>query len=152
MPKRTAAIKAGYSPKSAGTQASQMLATQQVQDYLAPFLQREAAEVAIERDLVRRRLVGFISADLTAMFDDEWNLLPKAEIPKKVRALIQAVKKWQSEEQGTSVSVKILSQLDAIKAYLRFFPEAEKKADDLAEAAEHVETSLEELIKRLESK
>jgi len=39
-----------------------------------------------------------------------------------------------------------------MKAYLRFFPEAEKKAEDLAEAAEQVESSLEDLIKRLEAK
>lgn len=151
MPKRVAAIKAGYSAKSAASQASQMLALPVVQEFLQTHYKREAAEVAIERELVRKKLLGFILSDLSAIFDNDWALLPKDQIPKKVRALIVAVKKWESEEQGSSVSVKIQSQLDAIKAYLRFFPEAEKKSDDLEEVAEQVETDIDALIKRLEA-
>lgn len=150
MPKKRAAIKAGYSAKTAASQASQMLATEHVQEYLKAHYERESAVVAIERERVRKRLLDFILADMTAVFDDDWNLLSKRDIPAKVRALILSVKKWQSEEQGESVSVKMLSQLDAIKAYLRFFPETEKKAEDLSEAAEQVEASFEELIQKLE--
>ena len=152
LPKRLAAIKAGYSPASAATQASQMLATVPVQEYLQERYRRESVEVDIERELIRKRLVGMIMCDGTRAFDDDWELLAKDLIPKAVRRLVLAVKVWEDKEQGRSVSVKLLNQLDAIKTYLRFFPEAEKKADDLADAAEQVETSLEELIKRLESK
>lgn len=151
MPKRVAAVKAGYAAKSAATQASQMLALPAVQEFLQAHYKREQSEVAIERELVRRKLLGFILSDLSAIFDNDWTLLPKDQIPKKVRALIVAVKKWESAEQGASVSVKIQSQLDAIKVYLRFFPEAEKKAEALEEVAERIETDIDALIKRLEA-
>lgn len=150
LPKKRAAIKAGYSAKTAASQASQMLQLQHVQDYLQMHYERDASEVAIEREIVRKTLMNYITADLSAYFDDEWNLLPKIQVPKRIRELVLAVKKWSSEEQGESVSVKLPNKLDAIKAYLRFFPVAEKKAEDLADAAEQVETSLEELIARLE--
>lgn len=152
MPKKQAAIKAGYSPKSAQTWAAQMLATPHVQEYLQSYYRREAAEVEIERERIRKRLIDMIFADATEIFDDEWQPRDKKAIPLKVRRLILAVKSWESEEQGRSVSVKLHNQLDAMKAYLRFFPEAEKKAEDLAEAAEQVGNELEDLIKRLESK
>lgn len=150
FPKKVAAVKAGYSPQSAASQASQMLGRQHVQDYLKDHYERESAVVAIEREQVRKRLLNYIMADLSAVYDDEWNLRSKKDIPRKVRALIVSVKKWQSEDQGQSVSVKLMNQLDAIKAYLRFFPETEKKAEDLTEAADQVESSFEELIQKLE--
>jgi hypothetical protein len=152
LSKKQAAIKAGYSATSAQTWASQMLATVPVQEYLQAHYRRESAEVEIERERIRKRLVDTIFADATRAFGDDWAPLEKKDIPRSVRRLILAVKVWESEEQGKSVSVKLLNQLDAIKTYLRFFPEAENKADDLAEAAEQVETTLEDLIKRLETK
>lgn len=150
MPKRVAAVKAGYSPKSAGAQASQMLALPAVQEFLQAHYKREAIEAEIQRERVRSLMLNMIFCDQTKAFDDNWQVLDKSEMPASVRKLILAVKIWESTEQGRSVSVKLERKLDVIKAYLKLFPPTEQKAENLGEAAEQVEADFEELIKKLE--
>lgn len=150
MPKRVAAVKAGYAAKSAATQASQMLALPAVQEFLQDHYRRESIEVEIQRERIRNLMLNMIFCDQTKAFDDRWQVLDKSQMPASVRRLVLAVKVWESQEQGRSVSVKMERKLDVIKAYIKLFPQADQKNEDLGEVAEQVEADFEELIKKLE--
>lgn len=148
--KKKSAVAAGYSPKSAQSLASQILAREDVREYLLAQCQRQEYEVALDREILRKKLMGIATAHAPDAFDETWQLLDKSAMPKNVAKLLIGVKVWEGE-QGRSVSAKLVHPLDPIKLYFKLFPEAEKKAEDLSEAAEQVQTSWEDLIRRLES-
>lgn len=150
MSGKTAAIKAGYSKKSAKQQACDLMGLPLVQEYLQEHTQRRGVEAKIERQCIIKKLVELTKVDPTDAFDDQWNLREKAEIPRKIKRTLASVKVWQSE-QGKSVSVRFITQLDAITRYLKLIPEQADKAEDLGEAAEQAEIKLEELLRKIES-
>lgn len=149
--KQQAAAAAGFDKKNAPFGASRMLQRPRVKAYLQSLYKRDEDEAAIDRERIRARLLGMALADPSDAFEEDWEMKPKSRWPKALRFLLVGIKKWDGE-QGTSISSKISTPLDAMKAYLRFFPEVAQKAADLSEAAEKVQINWEELITRLETK
>lgn len=119
-----AAIKAGYSEKTAKTIATQNLSKLHLQKYLKdktdPIL--EALGVSHERLIKKLRDQAF--TNLTDLVDDDWNLLKPSEIPKHFHAALAGVEieeriLMQEGEAGTVLNRKTKYKLkDNIKPLL----------------------------------
>lgn len=88
---QNAAIRAGYSEKSAKTQASTMLADPDIQARIADLNQERLARVQVESDTVLRELLRIATSDIGEAFDDSGRLKPLKEIPTDVRRAIQSI-------------------------------------------------------------
>lgn len=76
-----AAIRAGYSPKTAGEQAARLLANVRVSTAVAEAKAARSHRTNIDADWVLTRLAREAEADLADIYDDNGNLLPVKEWP-----------------------------------------------------------------------
>lgn len=111
-----AAKKAGYSEKTARNIANQNLAKLHIKKYLddktAPLM--EALGITQDRILKKLRDIAF--TDLSDLTDDDWNLLPKSQIPKEFHSALGSVEidekvLMQEGEAGLVVNRKIKYRL-----------------------------------------
>lgn len=148
---RDAAIAAGYAANSAAVTASKLLAKPEVKEALSAYFKREAEQVAMDRERLRQRLMSLAMAEAHEVFNNDWTLKPKNTIPPDVLRLIVSARSWDTPDQGKGASAKLLNPTEPIRTYLKLFPEVAAQEENLQEAAEMVESTLEELIQRLES-
>lgn len=80
-----AAIRAGYSARTAGWQGPQLLGKTHVAAAIAEQQAARAKRTQIDADWVLRRLAGEAEADLADLYDDGGNLLPMREWPMVFR-------------------------------------------------------------------
>ena len=86
-----AAIRAGYSPKSAAAQASTLLRVPKVQAAIAAAqgARAQKTDITAERVLLELKRIAFV--DVAKAFNAEGNLLKPLEMPEDVRAALQGV-------------------------------------------------------------
>ena len=97
---KQAAIRAGYSPKTAESQASRLLRNVKVRAAIDAALAKAAERVEVKTDDILRELKRLAFVDLGGAYDDLGNLLPIKEIPEDVRRAIVGVKVFE-EFEGT---------------------------------------------------
>jgi hypothetical protein len=152
MGKREAAIEAGYPEASAHQRATEILSRPHVKELLQSVYHREEQEVLTARAVIERQLFQMATTDAAAqIFDDDWGLRPKSEVPESVTRMVISCRTWDSPEQGRGGSVKLINRLDAMKAYLKLFPAPQSQAESLEEAAAQVEADIEALIAKFEA-
>lgn len=86
-----AAIRAGYSEKSARYQASKMLARDDVQAHIAELQQARSDRCGVQADDVIRQLVRMGFADVRKLFTPEGQLRPVHELDDDTAAAIQSI-------------------------------------------------------------
>lgn len=151
MAKGDAAVAAGYAESSASAAASRMLQQPKVKQALQEFYKREEEQVLADRERLRRRLMALAMADPSELYDDAWNLRDKINVPPAVRGLVINARKWDSLEQGSGSSAKVMHPLEIIKAYLKLFPApTETNSGSLEDAAAEVEREMDELLERIQ--
>ena len=110
-----AAIKAGYSPKTANPQAAQVLAKLSIQKYLKNETDPLMEALGITQEKILKRLADIAFTDLSDLTDDDWNLLNKSQIDKKHHAAMGAVeideKILMQNEGGQLINRKIKYRL-----------------------------------------
>ncbi len=149
--KQKAALTAGCKQASAHVQATRWLALPRVQSAIREFHEREAWQVSIDREKIRRRLMDAALADPSEVFSEDWELRDKSEVPKAVRRLVVSARKWSNPDQGSGSQVKLASPLEAAKAYLKLFPVVEEDGGlDLNAIGQEVEAEMEDLIQMFE--
>lgn len=77
-----AAIRAGYSGRSARKSANDLLQKPAIQTAIASELDARIKRVKVDADWVLNRLVDEADADLADLYDDSGNLLPVKQWPK----------------------------------------------------------------------
>lgn len=77
-----AAIRAGYSPRSAATQACRLLKNPLVVKYIEASMREREEAVKIDAQYVLTRLADQTEADFADIFDDNGELLPLKDWPK----------------------------------------------------------------------
>lgn len=129
-----AAIAAGYSEKSARSQASKLLAMPEIQDRI-DFLNRERqARVQITSDMILLELLKIARTDIGQAFDVNGNMKPINEIPEDVRRAIQAIEvdelfEGQGHERtqvGLTKKIKFwdkVKSLELLGKHLKLFTE-----------------------------
>jgi len=86
-----AAIRAGYSARTAGEQAPRLLANVRIQAFVAQLRAEQAQRLNIEADVVLRELLYLARSDLGELFDEAGQLRPLAEIPEHARRAIASI-------------------------------------------------------------
>jgi len=115
-----AAIRAGYSPKSATAQASLLLTKSDVQAAIADGQAKRVAKIEIRADTVLRELARLALADIAQAFDEEGALRPIRDMPEDVR---RAISSYEVDADG-KVKVKFWSKpqtLESLGKHLRLF-------------------------------
>lgn len=101
-----AAIRAGYSARTANEQAARLLADVSVRSAVEKAKAERAARTGIDADWVLRRLRDEAEADLADMYDDAGNLLPVREWPKIWRTGLVVGVETESERDGNDADGK----------------------------------------------
>ena len=109
-----AAIRAGYSPKSASVIAAQNLAKAKVESYVAKLLAARATKTATDAEYLLLRLREEMDADLADLFDDRGNLRSIHDWPLIWRqGLVAGIEvstvagRGEDEEETTITKIKL---------------------------------------------
>lgn len=142
---KQAAIRAGYSPKTAEAQASRLLSIAKVREAVDAAKIRQQDRLEIKADVILGELLRIARADLGAAFDDEGNLLPIKEIPEGTRRAISGIDVEElfegygreRERVGTTKKIRFwdkVSALEKLGKHLKLFVDRveHSASDDLA--------------------
>lgn len=102
-----AAIRAGYSPKTAASQASDLLRNPKVSAAVQQGVAERQQRVEVKADTVLRELLRIATVDLGAAYDDQGNLLPVKEMPEDVRRAISGIKVFEEFDGFGQDRVKV---------------------------------------------
>lgn len=142
-----AAIRAGYSKKTAAEQSTENLRKPHIRAFLDRALERREARLEIKSAAVLAELARIALADVGSAFDDAGNLLPIKQIPEDTRRAISGVdieELWEGrgderEHIGNLRKVKFwnkVASLEALGKHLNLFGEMQLHSipDDILEA------------------
>jgi phage terminase small subunit len=102
-----AAIRAGYSPRTAESQASRLLRHVKVASAVAEAQRRRLERVEVKSDDILRELLRIATVDLAEAYDEAGNLKPIQEIPKDVRRAIAGIKVFEEFDGFGKDRVKV---------------------------------------------
>lgn len=95
-----AALRAGYSPDSARTIASQLLAEAEVQDRIAELAEARNQALELDANLIIIELLRMLTADVAQAVDDQGRVKNIHEIPIDVR---RAISSFEVDTIGSGV-------------------------------------------------
>ena len=98
-----AAIRAGYSEKTAGSQSFDLLQKPEIQDAISQAKSERASETKIDAAWVLKRLAAEADADVADLYDEDGRLLPVNKWPKIWRQGLVAGLKTQVSEDGVAI-------------------------------------------------
>lgn len=86
-----AAIRAGYSEKTANEQASRLLADVNIQKEIERLKAERVERIQVNSDEILRELVRLSQSDIRKVFDEDGALRPMAEWPDAIAACVASV-------------------------------------------------------------
>lgn len=129
-----AAIRAGYSAKTADVQGPRLLGNAGVAARIDELKAARLKRVDMDADATLRRIADAVNADCADLYDDDLRMLHPRQMPKEVRALISSVK----HHPNGSVEVKFIDKAKALEMLARhhnlFDAENKGKANAVSEA------------------
>lgn len=132
-----AAIRAGYSPKTANEQGSQLLAKLSIQNRIAQLQAEQSRRTGVSADRVVRELAKIAFVNAADLIDPKTASL-KSDVSHDDLAAVQSVKVKTFGEDGLEQEVKLadkLRALDLLGKHLGMFNGASgDTTDQLAEA------------------
>lgn len=96
-----AAIRAGYSPKTARQQGARLLSDADVCSALADAKHKRIERVRVEADDVLREILKLATSDVRRLFDDAGRLLPPHQLPDEVAAAVSSIEVVTSRVPGS---------------------------------------------------
>ncbi len=109
-----AAIRAGYSPKTAQEQSSDLLSRPIVSSRVEALLAARNERTAITADTILQELRKIALSDIGEAFDESGQLKPIKEIPKEIRQAISSVESIEQYE-GSGRERKYIGELKKVK-------------------------------------
>lgn len=109
-----AAIRTGYSAKTANRIASKLLSKVDIQKKLTELRGKIAEETQITPAVILGELLRLAKADISQAFDDKGNLKPIHEIPEDVRRAISSVEIFE-EFSGSGKTREYIGQTKKLK-------------------------------------
>lgn len=119
-----AAIRAGYSAKTAEQQGPRLLGNAGVRAAIDARVAKRSERVEVKADDVLRELLRLGMSDPAGAFDDAGNLLPIRQMPLEVRRAIAGVEVRKDENGAVITKVKWWDKtkgLDLLGRHLRLF-------------------------------
>jgi phage terminase small subunit len=124
---KQAAIRAGYSAKTAEQIGSRLLRHVVVRAAIDAAMTRRAEKVGLSAESVLRQLQRMVEADIAQCFDEHGNLKPIHEIPVELRTAIASVESeelWEGRGEdrvriGSARKVKLWDKNSAIEKAMK---------------------------------
>ncbi|HXV97751.1 MAG TPA: terminase small subunit [Anaerolineae bacterium] len=118
-----AAIRAGYSPKTACEQASRLLANVNVNSFIDSMLQKVNDKAEIDAVWLRKHLAEILEADIADIMSPNGSYLPIPEWPKIWRQMLSGVEVkelWDGYGEdrykaGEIIKVKLIDRIRTIE-------------------------------------
>jgi len=111
-----AAIRAGYSPKTANEQASRMLAKVNVQKRIAELKEERNEKVDVNAEYVLKRLYEIDNLDIIDILNDSGDLLPIKQWPEAWRKSVNGIEVIQMKSQDEIIGyLKKVKGLDKVR-------------------------------------
>jgi phage terminase small subunit len=104
---KQAAIRAGYSPRSAEVTASKLLRVPKVAEAVRRANERRLDRVEVTADTVLRELLLIARTDLAQAYDENGHLRPIHDIPEECRRAIAGVKVFEEFDGVGADRVKV---------------------------------------------
>lgn len=116
-----AAIRAGYSLKTAQAQSSRMLSNVMVQGRVQQLMAEQNNRLNLTADVVLEELLLIAKSDISQAFDDAGNLFPLKEMPEGIRRVISGFEVLEEfEREGRTKNLigytKKIKSWDKVKA------------------------------------
>ena len=130
-----AAIRAGYSPKTAQEQSARLLSNVMVQNRLAQLQAEQSRRTGVSADRVVRELAKIAFANASALIDPETASV-KLDASRDDLAAIQSIKVKSFGEDGLEHEVKLadkLRALDLLGKHLGMYKDASEKENAAAQ-------------------
>ena len=108
---KQAAIRAGYSPRTAEGQASELLRLPKVRDALKAQLQKRLDKTGLRAERLDQELARIAFVDMGAAFGPDGDLLPIGEIPEDTRRALAGVEVEQHLVGGEEASVVLTKKV-----------------------------------------
>lgn len=127
-----AAIRAGYSEKTARKIANENLTKPDIQEYIQAQMNKRAAKIEITADRVLQEIAKMAFANVQDLYDEHGILKPISELPREVAAAVQSVKVNLTEACAVQ-EVKLWDKkgtLELLGKHLRLFSEKNQEDDD----------------------
>lgn len=109
-----AAIRAGYSQRSAAVQSARLLIKDNIKTKIDELKSKKSQKVQITAELVLGELLKLATADLSLAYDEHGNLKPIKDIPEAVRKCISSVESFE-EYQGAGKDRLYIGETKKIK-------------------------------------
>jgi phage terminase small subunit len=113
---KQAAIRAGYSEKTAPEQASRLLTNVNVQNRIQLGMNKRTKRTEIEADRIIRELARIGFSDTREIFNDDGNVKPVSQWPAHIARCIQSVEVLE-EYQGSGVDRQFIGYTKKIKLW-----------------------------------
>ncbi len=111
-----AAIRAGYSPKTANEQSAQLLAKLSIKSRVDELNNGIKDKLIITAERVLAELARLATMDIAKAFDGEGNLLDIKDMPEDVRRAIASIEVAESEVDGRITTTKKIKFWDKNKS------------------------------------
>lgn len=114
-----AAIRAGYSPRTAQEQSSRLLSKAIVAEAVAAGASKQLTKLDLTADMVKERLKLLAFQDIRALFDERGNLRPIHELSDAAAAMVggvEVIKKNAAAGDGVIDTVHKVKVVDPVKA------------------------------------
>jgi phage terminase small subunit len=133
--KTQAAIRAGYSAKTAGSQAHDLLKNPEIEARIEFLLALQQKRTEITADRVLKELARIAFLDLAGAYDENGRLLPIKDMPEDVRRAIAGMKVYaerisggdgDDDEIGETTEIKTVDKTKALQLigqHLKMFTE-----------------------------
>lgn len=113
---KQAAIRAGYSEKTAAEQGARLLTNVNVQNYIYELKQKRNDRTEVNADYVLNRLVDIDQMDVADILNDDMSLKPLSEWPKCWRQTLQGVDIiYMASKDDTETLIKKIKWPDKVK-------------------------------------
>jgi len=95
---KEAAIRAGYSERSAGSYGHELMQIPSIQGEFQGVMDKRAAKIELSAITILQELLNIATIDLGDAYDDNGNLLPVKKMPKHIRKAMAGIKVFEEFE------------------------------------------------------
>jgi phage terminase small subunit len=112
-----AAVRAGYSPKTASSQAHDLLRKPEIRQYIEAAQEKRAKKAGITADEIVRRLALVFRQDVRKLFDENGAMKPIQSLDDDTAAILESVDATEITSEGVVIGVtKKIKMRDMLKA------------------------------------